>query len=232
MTDRSQDMSKVYPFQKARSCACSSRRQEETPSPRSFPLALPLNSLGHSDVTITAAAAQRQSTFPLTTGSPLDFSNLPRTRPRRASLNTNDPQLMRLPPPRIQWCLRNVRSPPRVDLPLSQVPRPSSSTPVSTPERASPRACCSWPTLGPHDEAIGALVHDGARASQVAPCMCRPFAQNNMCVLRAARRALQDETSTSVLHLGRGKSGMFVAVENVMRMVAPSLCPTRSSYVT
>jgi 8-amino-7-oxononanoate synthase len=71
-----------------------------------------------------------------------------------------------------------------------------------------------------HDEAIHASVHDGARASRIAPRMLRPFAHNDIGALRAALRALWGECAA----LREGRSVVFVAVESVYSMdgtVAP-----------
>jgi len=66
-----------------------------------------------------------------------------------------------------------------------------------------------------YDAAIHASVHDGARASRVAPRFRRPFAHNDV-------RALREEC----VALMEGQSSVFVAVESVYSMdgtVAP-LC--------
>jgi 8-amino-7-oxononanoate synthase len=71
-----------------------------------------------------------------------------------------------------------------------------------------------------YDAAIHASVHDGARASRIAPRRRRPFAHNDVRALRAALRALRDESPP----LARGESSVFVAVESVYSMdgtVAP-----------
>jgi len=71
-----------------------------------------------------------------------------------------------------------------------------------------------------HDEAIHASVHDGARASRIAPRMRRPFAHNDVYALHAALWALRDGCAA----LREGKSSVFVAVESVYSMdgtVAP-----------
>ena len=71
-----------------------------------------------------------------------------------------------------------------------------------------------------YDAAIHASVHDGARASRLAPRFCRPFAHNDLRALRAALRALRDES----VALKEGESSVFVAVESVYSMdgtVAP-----------
>ena len=54
----------------------------------------------------------------------------------------------------------------------------SSSTPVSTPTRASSRPCRSDALL--HDKAVHASVHDGAHVAGVAPRMRRPFTLNDV----------------------------------------------------
>ena len=71
-----------------------------------------------------------------------------------------------------------------------------------------------------YDAAIHASVHDGARASRLAPRFCRPFAHNDLRALRAALRTLRDES----VALKEGESSVFVAVESVYSMdgtVAP-----------
>jgi len=71
-----------------------------------------------------------------------------------------------------------------------------------------------------YDAAIHASVHDGARASRVAPRFRRPFAHNDVRALRAALRALRAES----VALKEGESSVFVAVESVYSMdgtVAP-----------
>ena len=71
-----------------------------------------------------------------------------------------------------------------------------------------------------YDAAIHASVHDGARASRVAPRFRRPFAHNDVRALRAALRALRTES----VALKEGQSSVFVAVESVYSMdgtVAP-----------
>jgi 8-amino-7-oxononanoate synthase len=71
-----------------------------------------------------------------------------------------------------------------------------------------------------HDEDIHASVHDGARASRIAPRMRRSFAHNDVLALSTALCALRDEYAA----LKEGKSSVFVAVESVYSMdgtVAP-----------
>ncbi|KAH9959474.1 PLP-dependent transferase [Russula dissimulans] len=65
-----------------------------------------------------------------------------------------------------------------------------------------------------YDAAIHASVHDGARASRVAPSLHRPFAHNDVHALRAALQALRTESDT----LRDGESSVFVAVESVYSM--------------
>jgi len=71
-----------------------------------------------------------------------------------------------------------------------------------------------------YDAAIHASVHDGARASRVAPRFRRLFAHNDVRALRAALWALREEC----VALKEGQSSVFVAVESVYSMdgtVAP-----------
>ena len=71
-----------------------------------------------------------------------------------------------------------------------------------------------------YDAAIHASVHDGARASRVAPSFRRPFAHNDLRALRAALWMLREEC----VALKEGQSSVFVAVESVYSMdgtVAP-----------
>ena len=71
-----------------------------------------------------------------------------------------------------------------------------------------------------YDAAIHASVHDGARASRIAPSLRRPFAHNDVRLLRAALQALRTESDA----LREGESSVFVAVESVYSMdgtVAP-----------
>jgi 8-amino-7-oxononanoate synthase len=71
-----------------------------------------------------------------------------------------------------------------------------------------------------YDAAIHASVHDGARASRVAPRLRRPFAHNDVRALRAALRDLRAECPA----FREGGSSVFVAVESVYSMdgtVAP-----------
>ena len=90
-----------------------------------------------------------------------------------------------------------------------------------------------------YDAAIHASVHDGARASRLAPRFCRPFAHNDLRALRVALRALRDES----VALKEGGSSVFVAVESVYSMdgsVAPlrtmvdamdEIFPARNAYL-
>jgi 7-keto-8-aminopelargonate synthetase-like enzyme len=73
-----------------------------------------------------------------------------------------------------------------------------------------------------HDVAIHASVHDGARASRVAPGRRRAFAHNDVRALRDTLCALREECAA----LRGGTASVFVAVESVYSMdgsVAP-LC--------
>jgi len=76
-----------------------------------------------------------------------------------------------------------------------------------------------------YDAAIHASVHDGARASRVAPRLRRPFAHNDVRALRAALRELRAECPALRLRDSEGgESSVFVAVESVYSMdgtVAP-----------
>jgi 8-amino-7-oxononanoate synthase len=71
-----------------------------------------------------------------------------------------------------------------------------------------------------YDVAIHASVHDGMRASRVAPALRRAFSHNDTHALRAALLALRIEN----VALREGVSSVFVAVESVYSMdgtVAP-----------
>ncbi|KAH9981707.1 pyridoxal phosphate-dependent transferase [Russula compacta] len=71
-----------------------------------------------------------------------------------------------------------------------------------------------------YDAAIHASVHDGARASRLAPRLRRPFAHNDPRALRAALWALREECAA----FREGECSVFVAVESVYSMdgtVAP-----------
>ena len=73
-----------------------------------------------------------------------------------------------------------------------------------------------------HDAAIHASVHDGARASRVAPGRRRMFAHNDVRALMDALCALREESAA----LRTGTASVFVAVESVYSMdgsIAP-LC--------
>jgi len=145
-------------------------------------------------ISITAASAsavaQPQPTLPC--AAPADFSsndylslNLPTPpRPRTRSTNhiTGDPRFRWLATPRLQ--LRSRSAPvPRV---CSARPQPSFSTRASMPTQASSRVPQPGVALL-YDAAICASVHDGARASRVAPRFRRPFAHNDVLALRALR---------------------------------------------
>ena len=75
-----------------------------------------------------------------------------------------------------------------------------------------------------YDADIHASVHDGARASRVAPHLRRPFAHNDVRALRAALWELRAECPALGGSEGGEGSSVFVAVESVYSMdgtVAP-----------
>jgi 8-amino-7-oxononanoate synthase len=80
-----------------------------------------------------------------------------------------------------------------------------------------------------YDAAAHASVHDGARASRLAPRFRRPFAHNDVRALREALWELREEEERGGGALGEGSGGgcsrsVFVAVESVYSMdgtVAP-----------
>ena len=65
-----------------------------------------------------------------------------------------------------------------------------------------------------YDEAIHASVHDGVRASRVAPALRRAFAHNDARALREALLSLRNESAA----LREGESSVIVAVESVYSM--------------
>jgi 8-amino-7-oxononanoate synthase len=74
-----------------------------------------------------------------------------------------------------------------------------------------------------YDAAIHASVHDGVRASRIAPRLRRSFAHNDVRALRAVLRELRAEYPVVADSEG-GESSVFVAVESVYSMdgtVAP-----------